>query len=311
MRMSRSAVACCALWLAALPLLALVVVELRLRQASERPGTLWMMSDAERAARFGGAANGSPFVDGVAEAKPEPESDSKPASGSETESSAELPAGPGYVQATGRGLWPAAPVPQPALREAEIFPNRTNRMPDAEELFAERTGHASALNDLVRALLYQEDQAFYTHPGYSAREIVMALRDTLWHGRRLRGASTITQQIARTLFLSNQKTLVRKLVEFRVARLLHLRLSKRATLTAYLNHVYWGRGAQGVTAAAQVHFNKRPQQLSRPEIARLIALLPNPNACGARGVRRCQDPGVLRRSARIDDMFARTRIAPR
>lgn len=293
-RRPRRAILYCALWLAVLPPLARVVVELQLRQLPERPGTLWMMSDAERAARFGAAARKSP----LAEAVKEPESESPAES--------EFPAGPGYVLATGRGLWPAASIPQPALSEAELFPNETKAVPHAAEGFWERSGRPGALDDLVRALLYQEDQAFYTHPGYSVREIGMALRDTLWHGKRLRGASTITQQIARTLFLSNQKTLVRKLVEFRVARALHLRLSKRATLTAYLNHVYWGRGAQGITAAARMHFNTAPQQLSRPEIARLIALLPNPNACGARGVRRCRDPGVLRRAQRIEAMFAKT-----
>ncbi len=146
-------------------------------------------------------------------------------------------------------------------------------------------------------LLYQEDQAFFDHHGYSAREIYIVLRDYALRGDRLRGASTITQQLARALFLSQERSLRRKLLEFRAAILLEHRLTKLQILELYVNHVYWGARLTGLAAAARHYFGKAPAQLSREEAALLVAILPEPNACPR--LRRCDDEGVVRRAQRL------------
>lgn len=157
---------------------------------------------------------------------------------------------------------------------------------------------------LPRALLLQEDQAFYEHRGYHLREMYYAVYDFLFEGRRLRGASTITQQLARTLFLSREKTARRKLLEVRVARILERRLSKDRILELYLNHVYWGRNQYGLGAAVDMYYGKPPLLLTKEEAAYLVSLLPNPDICGKHLI--CSTPRLSRRQERILRYLART-----
>ncbi|RYZ12332.1 MAG: monofunctional biosynthetic peptidoglycan transglycosylase [Comamonadaceae bacterium] len=93
---------------------------------------------------------------------------------------------------------------------------------------------------------------------------------------RLRGGSTITQQLAKNLLLSGERTLLRKGQELVLATTLELLLSKRRILELYLNHVEWGEGVFGAEAAAQRYFRKSAAQLSSTEAARLAVMLPNP-----------------------------------
>ncbi|MCR9144250.1 MAG: transglycosylase domain-containing protein [bacterium] len=197
------------------------------------------------------------------------------------------------VLMTGRGPWVGAPAGRPYMPATQIPP------------------------ELKQALLYQEDQAFYSHSGYSPREVYIVLRDYLLRGHRLRGASTLTQQLARTIFLNSERSLRRKLLEFRIARVLEQRLSKDRILELYLNHVYWGGESRGVVEAARAFFpgragpeNKRePAQavaalarLDAREFAFLVALLPNPNVCAPApggGIEHCRHRGLQRRMTRI------------
>ena len=142
---------------------------------------------------------------------------------------------------------------------------------------------------LRRALIFQEDQAFLHHRGYSLREIRSALFDALFRFRRLRGASTITQQLARTLFLKRSNTLRRKLIELRIARILESELEKEHILELYLNNVYWGRNRYGIAAASSRYFGKSPGALTLEESAFLVALLPNPDGCQAPARRAFQE----------------------
>jgi monofunctional biosynthetic peptidoglycan transglycosylase len=195
------------------------------------------------------------------------------------------------VLMTGRGPWVGAPAGRPYVSAPDI--------PD----------------ELKRALLYQEDQAFYTHGGYSPREVYIVLRDYLFYGHRLRGASTLSQQLARTVFLSSERSLRRKLLEFRLARALERRLSKERILELYLNHVYWGGESTGVVEAARAYYQRPPDprrrvnplsRLGTREFAFLVALLPNPNACAparAAGDEHCKNRGIVRRMTRIIDHF--------
>lgn len=154
---------------------------------------------------------------------------------------------------------------------------------------------------VIEGLLLQEDQAFYSHAGYSRREIAIVLYGFLFEGRRLRGASTLTQQLARTLFLSRERSLRRKLLELRLSQLLEARLSKDRILELYLNTVYWGAENRGVAAAARHYFDRSASRLRPEQAAFLVALLPNPAVCPRAP---CDDPGAARRAARIERYLA-------
>lgn len=125
---------------------------------------------------------------------------------------------------------------------------------------------------LRQATLAIEDARFYEHPGIDPRGILRALWENLRVGEFIQGGSTITQQLARTLFLEREKTLGRKLREMILAVRLERVYSKDEILEMYLNEVYYGEGAYGVAAAAQTYFQKRPEDLDLAECALLAGL---------------------------------------
>ncbi len=140
-----------------------------------------------------------------------------------------------------------------------------------------RHGPPLTLNQLPKylpqAFLAAEDRHFYGHWGVDVGGVLRAARNDLSkHRRALQGGSTITQQIARTLFLTPEQTLRRKLQEAGLAfRIEHL-LTKTEILELYLNRIYFGGGAYGVEAASQTYFGKSATQLSLSEAALLAAL---------------------------------------
>lgn len=127
--------------------------------------------------------------------------------------------------------------------------------------------------DLKRALIATEDKNFYKHNGYDIVGIVRSSIQNVIARRAVQGASTLTQQLARILFLSNERTITRKIKELEVAARIERTISKDQILEMYLNNVYLGAGAYGVSAASQIYFNKKLNQLTLPELA-LIAGLP-------------------------------------
>ena len=127
--------------------------------------------------------------------------------------------------------------------------------------------------DLVKqAFISAEDKHFYTHPGYDVTGIVKAVVDYA-RGKRLRGASTITQQVAKNLLLSADRKAERKIKEIILATRLENTLSKDRILELYLNEIFLGQNSYGVTAAAQTYFNK-PLEALLPEEAAYLAALP-------------------------------------
>lgn len=126
---------------------------------------------------------------------------------------------------------------------------------------------------LVKALIATEDKNFYSHPGYDLVGLARSMVANVLAGHVVQGASTITQQLSRILFLSNEKTFTRKIKELQVAAQIEKTLSKDEILEMYLNNVYLGSGAYGVKGAARIYFNKNLNQLTLPEMA-LIAGLP-------------------------------------
>ena len=125
------------------------------------------------------------------------------------------------------------------------------------------------------AVIASEDQKFPDHNGFDVEAIRMALGDAL-HGERLRGASTISQQTAKNLFLWPGRSLFRKGLEAYLTMLIELCWSKRRILEVYLNVAEFGPGVFGITAAGERFFGKRPHELNADEAALLAAVLPNP-----------------------------------
>lgn len=125
---------------------------------------------------------------------------------------------------------------------------------------------------LVEAFISAEDSSFFHHEGLNYLAIVRAFFANLKAGRKVQGGSTITQQVARSLLLSSEKTYIRKIKEALLSRRMEKNLSKEEILYLYLNQIYLGQGAYGVEAAAQIYFRKPAHELTVPECALLAGL---------------------------------------
>lgn len=128
----------------------------------------------------------------------------------------------------------------------------------------------------VGAIIVSEDWAFYSHKGYDPNQIREAIRKDMEEGKFARGASTITQQVARNVFLNQKKTLLRKARELVLAVKMEEVLTKSKILEIYLNIAEWGDGIYGISKASFFYFNKPPSELTAKEGAFLAMLLPSP-----------------------------------
>ena len=128
-----------------------------------------------------------------------------------------------------------------------------------------------------KAFVAAEDRRFYQHDGVDAVGILRASMRNLRQGSVEEGASTITQQLARTVFLSQDRTLLRKVKEALLAGKIERQLSKEQILEQYVNYVYLGSSAYGVSDAAWVYFSKSPEQLTLPEAALIAGMPPAPS----------------------------------
>ena len=129
---------------------------------------------------------------------------------------------------------------------------------------------------LKRAIIAAEDATFATHRGFDWDGIRNALEKNRKKGHVVSGGSTITQQLAKNLFLSPEKSYLRKAEEAVVTVLLEAMLPKQRILELYLNVIEWGSGVFGAEAAAQRHFGVSAAQLSAEQAARLAAMTPSP-----------------------------------
>jgi penicillin-binding protein 1A len=130
---------------------------------------------------------------------------------------------------------------------------------------------------VIDAVIATEDRRFWTHWGFDPAGLVRAVFVNLRSGRFVQGGSTLTQQLAKNLFLSPERTLGRKFEEVVLALWLELRLSKEEILELYLNRVYFGGGAYGIEAAAQRYFDKSARALTLAEAAVIAGLLKAPS----------------------------------
>jgi monofunctional biosynthetic peptidoglycan transglycosylase len=135
---------------------------------------------------------------------------------------------------------------------------------------------------LVRAVLVAEDSAFWQHEGIDFQQIRESMEINLERREFARGASTITQQLAKNLYLSPSKNPIRKVRELLIARRLEAELTKTRILEIYLNVIEWGQGVYGAEAAARTYFRKPASALNASEGALLAAAIINP---------RVLDPG--------------------
>lgn len=129
---------------------------------------------------------------------------------------------------------------------------------------------------LVKAVLFAEDSAFWSHDGIDMDEIKASIEDSWETGEPLRGASTITQQLAKNLYLSPSRNPARKVTELLITRRLEAELSKRRILELYLNVIEWGDGLWGCEAAARAYFGVSASDLTPEQAALMAGAIINP-----------------------------------
>ena len=154
---------------------------------------------------------------------------------------------------------------------------------------------------LINATIAKEDRRFWSHHGVDWRGVARAAWINLTEGEIQQGGSTLTQQLARNAFLTQRRTISRKMQEIILAQELERRLSKERILELYLNQVYYGNGAYGVKAAARVYFNKSLDQLTLAECALLAALPQRPSGYEPFG----NPDEAIRQRNRVLDLMAR------
>lgn len=162
-------------------------------------------------------------------------------------------------------------VLEPPLLASYYGPEQLERRPVA---------FGDVATDLVDAVVAAEDESFFTHSGVSPTSILRALWVNLRGGQVRQGGSTLTQQVVKNLYLTQERKLARKVEEAVLAVMLEMRYSKREILTAYLNEIYLGRSGgvnvMGMGAASRAYFGKDASQLNLAEAATLAGMIPAP-----------------------------------
>ena len=168
-------------------------------------------------------------------------------------------------------------------------------------------GYHEFPEDLRNAVVATEDRRFFSHFGIDVVGLGRAAWRNLLAGRVVEGGSTLTQQLAKNLYLSSERTFNRKIQEMFLAVWLESRLTKQEILTIYLNRVYFGAGAYGVSSAARLYFNKAVKDLTLAESAMIAGLLKAPSRLAP-----TQNPedAVDRASVVLSNMVAAGYVAP-
>ncbi len=157
---------------------------------------------------------------------------------------------------------------------------------------------------LLKAVLIAEDDKFWSHEGFDYEAIQKAVEKNIKAGRFKAGGSTISQQLAKNLYLTPEKSIIRKVREAIITWRLERAMSKRRILELYLNVVEWGDGIFGAEAAARHYFGKSAAALDPIEAARLVSVLPNPIRYNPAGDQRY----VINRSNIIYNIMVRRGI---
>ena len=145
------------------------------------------------------------------------------------------------------------------------------------DIYGQSIQYENLPKNLVNAVIVTEDKRFFFHPGIDIKGIVRAAIVNLKAGRIVQGGSTITQQLAKNLFLTPERSFTRKLHELILSFWLEIRFTKQQLLSIYLNRVYLGSGTYGVQAASEKYFNKKVEELNLYECALIASLLKAPS----------------------------------
>ncbi len=129
---------------------------------------------------------------------------------------------------------------------------------------------------ILKSIISIEDGKFFIHKGIDWKELKTSLKVNKRRGRSARGASTITMQLAKNLYLTTNKSILRKAKEFLITFRMEKELPKKAILENYINAVEWGDGIFGIDRAASEYFDKDPDKLTVNECSRLAAVIPSP-----------------------------------
>lgn len=161
---------------------------------------------------------------------------------------------------------------------------------------------------VIDAVIVAEDGTFYSHSGIDWFEVQESIERDLREHRAARGASTITQQLAKNLYLSTSKDPVRKVKEVIITLLMEHDLSKDRILELYLNVIEWGNGIFGIEAASEAYFGKSVAELTLDEAVRLAAVIPSPLRhrpdVDSRYVLRRKDIVLRRLTARYENVYS-------
>lgn len=163
---------------------------------------------------------------------------------------------------------------------------------------------------LQKTIVLTEDSNFYNHKGFDWNAIEKNAREGWETGVFKRGGSTITQQLAKNMFLSKDRTIIRKVLEAVITDRIEHTLSKKDILERYLNVVEFGKGVYGIKSAARFYFRKHPAELTIVESAFLAMVLPNPIKYSSSYYRKELTPFARKRLSRIvEDMYRYHRIS--
>jgi penicillin-binding protein 1A len=191
----------------------------------------------------------------------------------------------GGVAAVGYGVWSIDRTLPDKTELNAVVREQTLTIKAADGTILQQQGEATREqlkldeipDKLQKAFIASEDRRFYHHHGVDGQGIIRAVLNNVRSQNVVEGGSTITQQLARILFLKQERTMWRKLKEARLAQKMEQQLSKNEILERYLNLVYLGSGAYGVADAAQVYFSKSVKDLTLGEMATIAGLPPAPN----------------------------------
>jgi monofunctional biosynthetic peptidoglycan transglycosylase len=129
---------------------------------------------------------------------------------------------------------------------------------------------------LLKCIIALEDDAFFIHKGIDLVQLDKSLRENKRRGRVIRGGSTITMQLAKNLYLTTERNVIRKAKEMLITFRMEKENSKRSILQNYINAIEWGEGIFGIKEASKIYFNKEPKYLTTLECAKLAAVIPSP-----------------------------------
>ena len=178
------------------------------------------------------------------------------------------------------------------------------------EIFAEQRRTLIKLDDvpenLINATLAAEDRDFFQHPGFDFKAIIRALIVDILRGKKVQGASTLTQQFIKNAILTPQKTYQRKIKELLLAYQMEKKYSKQEILQMYFNEIPYGSNAYGAEAASQIYFGKSVKNLSLDECALLAAMAKAPTYYSPRG--NHQEELIARRDYVLDIMAEKGQI---